>query len=1033
MDRVSISLSVTHSNIIAILMIVKTFIDIKRCQYSETKRQKVICLITSFMLIFCLSAWADRGRLYTADKLSSSATSFVTQDYYGYIWVGSQYGVNKFDGYRFTHYYTDSEDNTTVQGNEITRLLSDSKHRFWVGGANGLSRYDHASNRFVRYQFPAGLKPRVECIYEDKQGNILIGTSGYGLYSIRSGSDVITAEKQFSRTPNNDFLTILFEDDQHNLWRGYQTATITRFKTNGLNPIDIKDFETTCGPVVAFLRADSKGFLAVCTYGILRYDYATGRFSDSGIDLSEIGATVSVRAAMTDHAGNIYIGTSGKGLFVVRRGKNTLQRVEYNSNKYDLSTANVNYIFEDKDQNLWVSCFRKGLFLLSQGNEAFHTWKFADQKYQLGSSVSSLTPGNDGALWCTVQKSGIFRCDVNGQLTPAPAFPSGADCIYRDRKGDYWVGSENTLYSYNPSTGASKPQLRLDGWGINCMADDGEGHLYVCNYGKGFSVYDINTGKSEQFSMYNIHPQRGGLCNDWVKAFLIDSRGILWIATTNGVCVMNPADRNFRTLGWDLQLKNVQCFSLTEQIDGSILIGTESGVYRYNFATAKIGRVEELKELDNKPIYTIVNLRNGDLWMSSANGIWHYDNRRNHVVRYVDGNGLDTREFVLGAVAMANDGRLSFGSVEGIVSFYPNDLSGLGINNNEKVFLTSFIIDGKPVGCLTDKFKIPYNQNSFAMEFSMLNFRDAENVSYEYRINGGEWVPFMDETNRVAFSRMKPGKYEIEVRAMYNGYYYTNTKTVYVTVQSPWYASTWAYVIYTLLALALAGLIVYFIERRQRTHLDEQKMRFLINATHDIRSPLTLILGPLNKLKERASKKEDIDDLQTIDRNAQRLLLLVNQILDERKIDKKQMHLHCRETDLVTFISGVCSLYQFNANQRNIDFSFEHEDEKLMAWIDRIQFDKVINNLLSNALKYTFDGGEVKVVLSHDEHSAIIRVIDNGIGFKEENTERLFERFYQGKESNGLHIEGTGIGLNLSRAIVLLHGGTSQGNSNPEY
>lgn len=988
------------------------------------KTYRCACIITLFLLITSLPSWADRGRLYTADKLSSSTTNFISQDYYGYIWVGSQFGLNKFDGYRFTHFYTDADDHTTIQGNEITRLLSDSKHRLWVGGANGLSRYDHASNQFVRCQFPDGLRPRVECIYEDHSGNILIGTSGYGLYSIRSGSDAITPEHQFSRTANNDFLTVLFEDNQHNLWRGYQTTTITRFKTDGLKPTAIKDFESPCGPVVTFLRTDTKGFLAVCTYGILRYDYATGKLSDAGIDLSEIGATVSVRAAMIDHAGNIYIGTSGRGLFIIRKGSNILQRVEFNSNKYDLSTANVNYIYEDKDQNLWVSCFRKGLFMLSQGNEAFHTSKFADQKYQLGSSLSSLTLGEDGTIWCTVQKSGIYRCDVDGLFSPAPAFPSGADCIYRDSKGKYWVGNESTLYSYDPKTGASIPKLHLDGWGINCMTDDGKGHLYVCNYGKGFCIFDSNTGESELLSMYHIHPQLGGLCNDWVKAFLLDSRGLLWIATTNGVCVMNPVDGNFRSLGWDLQLKNIQCFSLAEQTDGSILIGTESGIYRYDMASSKIGRVEGLHELDNKPIYTIVHLRNGDLWMSSANGIWHYDKQRQHLVRYVDGNGLDTREFVLGAVAVANDGRLSFGSIEGIVSFYPNDVSASGINNDERVFLTSFTIDGKPVGCLTDKFKIPYNQNSFAMEFSMLNFHDAENIYYEYRINGGEWVPFMDGSNRVAFSRMKPGRYEIEVRAMSNGLYFKNTQTVYVTVQSPWYATTWAYILYALLALALAGLIFYYLVRRQRTQLDEQKMRFLINATHDIRSPLTLIMGPLNKLKERVKDKENLDDLHTIDRNAQRLLLLVNQILDERKIDKNQMHLHCGETDLVAFISGICSLFQFNARQRNISFSFEHEDDKLMAWIDRIQFDKVVSNLLSNAFKYTFDGGDVKVVLSHDDQSAVIRVIDSGIGFKEENTERLFERFYQGKGTNDLHIEGTGIGLNLSRAIVLLHGGT---------
>ncbi|MBP5508356.1 MAG: response regulator [Prevotella sp.] len=981
--------------------------------------------ISSLMcLMVVMPAMADGGRLYTADKLSSSATSFVTQDHYGYIWVGTQFGLNKFDGYRFTHYFTNEDDTASIQGNEITRLLTDSKHRLWVGGARGLSRYDHASNQFVRYRFPSGILPRVECIYEDSEGNILIGTSGYGLYSVRVGSDVITQEKQFSRSEKNDFLTLLFEDDQHNFWRGYQTTTITRMKASGLQPTATKDFESPCGPVVAFLRSDSKGFLAVCTYGILRYDYASGQLTDAGIDLSAIGGTVSVRAAMIDHGGNIYIGTSGRGLFVIPKGINRLQSVEGRSGKYDLSTANVNYIFEDKDQNLWVSCFRKGLLQLNQSKEAFQTWKFATQNIQLGSSLSSLIQGEGGTLWCTVQKSGIYRFGTDGKITSAPASPSGANCIYRDRKGNYWVSSENTLYSYNPVTGTSTQRLVLDGWGINCLADDGEGHLYVCNYGKGFCIFDTATGQTESLSMYHIDPKLGGLCNDWVKAFLLDSRGLLWIATTNGVCVMNPTDRNFRIFDWDLQLKGIQCFSLCEQEDGSILIGTENGLYWFDRATSEVSRYKGMKEVDNKPVYAIACSQNGDIWMSSANGIWHYDQRHKRVISHVGGNGLETREFVLGAIAQGDDGRMSFGSIEGVATFYPNDVSGAAVNTDEKVVLTNFVVDGKSVGCLSNEYKIPYDRNSFSMEFSLLDFVNAENVNYEYRINDGQWVPFMDGSNSVAFSRMNPGHYEIEVRAMINGTYFDGTRIVKVIVQSPWYASTWAYLLYALMAIGVTIWIGYYRERRRKADLDEQKMRFLINATHDIRSPLTLIIGPLNKLKERLTDKESQEDIQIIDRNAQRLLLLVNQILDERKIDKNQMHLHCSETDLVEFITGICSLFQFNAHQRNINFTLEHEDEKVMAWIDRIQFDKVVTNLLSNAFKYTYDGGEVRVILSQDGETISLRVVDNGLGFKDENTEKLFERFYQGKDNNGLHIEGTGIGLNLSRAIVLLHGGS---------
>ena len=970
-----------------------------------------------------LSALAGGGRLYTADQLSSSMIDFITQDAYGYIWVGTQYGLNKFDGYRFTHFFTDRNDSTTLPDNDVSRILVDTQHRLWVGGAKGLARYDYARNCFVRYPFPGGLTPRVECLYEDSDGNLLIGTSGYGLFSIRSGHDAIISEQQFSRRKVNDFVTVVGEDDLHNLWRGSQTDTLTRLKVSSLHPTATKDFASPYGPAVAFLKQGASGLLVVCMYGVLRYDYLSGEMEDAGFDMSALERQVSIRAALVAHDGAIYFGTSGHGLFVVPKGSHTLQRVEGHKGNYDLTTANVNHLFEDKDHNLWVSCYKKGLYQLTEGDDAFSTWKFASQNYVLGSSLSSIAAGDNGTIWCTVQKNGVYRFDADGRITPAPASPAGANCIYRDKQGHYWVGSENMLYAYNPLTGASTPRLQMDGWGVNCMTDDGEGNLYVCNYGKGLCIYRTATGEVIRLSMYEVDKRKGGLCNDWVKALLIDSRGLLWIATSNGVCVMNPEDRNFRLFGWDLLLKGVQCFSLCEQQEGVILIGTESGLYRYDRATNTAVLHPDAKEMENRPVYTIVSSSDGDLWMSSANGIWQYDTQHRRIIGHTTGNGLSTREFILGAALHAADDRIVYGSTEGLVAFYPKNVNGSRQGAGNDVFLTNFIIDGKTVSCLSSEYEIPYDQNSFAMEFSMLNFCNAENIIYEYRLNGGAWTPFGDGANSISFNRMKPGTYHFEVRALPNGVGGSHVCSVTVDVCSPWYATTLAYVVYGLLLLGAALLLFYYLERRRKADLDEQKMRFLINATHDIRSPLTLIIGPLNKLKERVTDKESLDDIHTIDRNAQRLLLLVNQILDERKIDKNQMHLHCAETDLVGFVAGICSLYQYNARQRNITFAFEHADDEQKAWIDRIQFDKVVSNLLSNAFKYTFDGGEVKAVLAHDDKDVILKVVDSGIGFKDEKTERLFERFYQGERSSDLHIEGTGIGLNLSRAIVQMHGG----------
>jgi len=307
------------------------------------------------------------------------------------------------------------------------------------------------------------------------------------------------------------------------------------------------------------------------------------------------------------------------------------------------------------------------------------------------------------------------------------------------------------------------------------------------------------------------------------------------------------------------------------------------------------------------------------------------------------------------------------------------------------------------------------------MEFSLLDFKNAENITFQYRVNGGDnWMQTNEGNNQLTFHQLQPGNYKIEVRASADGIVSKEITTLSVTIQKPWYKTTWAYMVYGLIAVGFIGLVLYNWERQRRRDLEESKMQFLINATHDIRSPLTLIMGPLKKLKERLQDPESKTDLETIDKNAQRLLMLVNQILDERKIDKQQMKLSCQETDLTAFCYGIYKLYEYNALQRHIHYSFIHPESHIKVWIDRTQFDKVISNLLSNAFKYTKDEITLRISLTD---TANIDVIDNGSGFEDDKTDRFFQRFYQGKNSKDIHIDGTGIGLNLCRALTEMHGG----------
>ena len=982
--------------------------------------------LTLLILVCCvpmLLAHAGSGRLYTTEQgLSSSSINCVVQDHYGLIWVGTGYGLNKFDGYTFAEYHSVAGDSASLSGNEVITFLVDRRHRLWIGCSDGVAQYVYKTNTFRRYAFPGGLKPRVESIIENADGDIMLGTPGYGLFAVKAGTDEVRQLSEFARGQRDNFSSKLFEDARHNLWRGSHLAEMSRWKVNNLKPTSVKDYTLSAGPVVSTILVGN-GFLVVCMYGILRYDYATGRMTDAGYDLSLLDRQNSIRKAMKSRSGDLYVGTSGKGLMVIRKGTKQLVQVESENRKFDLATSNVNDIFEDKDGNLWVSCYKKGLCQLNQGKDAFASWSFAGQNVRLGSSISSIALGNDGDVWCTVQKTGVYRFSKDGRLLGRVPSPESPNTIYRDLQGRYWLGTENALYGYDPLTGQSRWVLGMSGWGVTCMADDGEDNLFVSDYGKGLTIYNIGAREARSYSMNQADKRKGQLCNDWIKALYHDRHGLLWIATTSGLSCMNPNDGNFRICGWEVQLKGILVLALCERRNGNMLIGTSQGLYLYQRKTGRLLPFPHSEEIAGYPVYGIVEDRSGDLWLSTVNGIWQYHAKQQKFIAHINGSGLTAREYVTGAQIHTADDRIYFATNDGITTFMPKEVKGSGMRM-DRIFLTHFVVNGHERGCMGDEFEVGYQENNFAMDFSLLTYRNIDNIVYQYRVNGSpEWTSVPEGSNRISFNEVKPGTYTIEVRALNNGVYSKTIKQITVRVNNPWYASPLAYLLYALFFLGFIAFVFFYFDRRRRADVEEQKMRFLINATHDIRSPLTLILGPLRKLKEKVKGADEQQYIETIDRNAQRLLLLVNQILDERRIDKNQMCLHCRETDLVGVIKGICSMYQYNAHQRNITFAFDHDEPEVKVWIDRQNFEKVLTNLLSNAFKYTKDGGEIRFSLSRDARSAVVRLTDSGVGLKEEKTDRLFERFYQGQNVQTMHVEGTGIGLNLSKAIVNLHGG----------
>ncbi|WP_033147399.1 two-component regulator propeller domain-containing protein [Prevotella sp. P6B1] len=975
------------------------------------KRQLLLTITT-------IIAWTvhAQSHFYTSEKLSSNQITQICQDQEGYIWIGTEYGLNKYDGYRFTNYLHESGNKNTINSNVISYLFEDADGTLWVGTQLGLNRYIPNENRFESVEMKGATSvPRINSIVQEDAHHLLVGTAGYGLFRLDTRDNSTKMLEGYAKADNHYF-SYIYIDNKGYFWKSGHGNSIIRRSPKGR----LEEFMSPYGMVTGFVGYQG-GVLIVCNHGLLYY--RDGKMMTDFIDPGELrGKDLLLRTAKCDKNGNLFIGTMGNGLWWVPRGESRMKRYDHQTASMDLNTATIWALFQDKQENLWVGCQNRGLLLIPQQQSPFRSWRFVDQHISTGGSLTSICAGDNGMTWCAVQNNGVFGFDAQGRIVAHPQSPEGTYLIYRDGLGQYWIGTNAGLYAYNPYTGQSQLKSSFKSGFVNTITDDGKGRLFFSVYSLGFFLLDTNTGEQRHFSMYDGDGPKGRLHNDWIKKLMMDSRGKLWICTSSGINCYDPMEDSFRSNGWEVLLDYNSVESVCETSNHQLLFGTNTGLYIYDEKEKQTKPFTAEKCMSDKVVVGIVEDFLGDLWISTTMGLWQYKTADRQFVGYLYGNGLASREYVGGVNMRTVDGRIWFGFSDGITSFRPEALKRVHSDIGQ-VHLTGIYVGG--VARPSSKhIELDFIDNTFSLEFSSLNFANAENVIYEYRLNGThDWGQTDAGRNTVSFTHMQPGSYILEVRAYDNGIY-TDVEVYHIIVHAPWYRSSWAYLIYILGVIGLLGALVWNYLRRRRQELDEEKMKFLINATHDIRSPLTLIMSPLHKLMKRDFDPDVKNDLKTIEHNAQRVQNLVTQILDIRKLDKQQMTLQCQETDMVQYVGNLLKSYEYTAKERDITFRYTPTLDKLNVWFDRKAIDKVIDNLLSNAFKYTFDRGEIEVRVS-EEHgtTAVLQVIDNGMGIKGDPT-RLFDRFYQGDSSRSMHIEGTGIGLNLCKMMVEMHHGT---------
>ena len=1002
-----------------------------------TKKSIILLIVTGLMM--ALQGYAQRGHFIPSERFSSSLISDICQDQQGSLWIATEYGLNKYDGYQFYTFLHDEGDTTSLQANVVVSLLCDRDGQLWIGTNRGLDRFDAARDAFVHYNFPDGHLPRVSSILQLADGTLMIGTAGYGAY-------VLGADGQLTRYADEHgehYFSRVFQDSKGRLWRsGFDESISMRTGTS------IEEFHSELGNPQGFVEVGDE-LLVMCQHGFL--SYRNGKMSIADIDMSvAAGHDVVFTDMATADDGTIYIGTRGQGVYRFSPSQpRRLEHVDIDAFGLDLNTAKISAAMFDRQGNLWLGCHRKGLLMVPQRPVLFTSWSFEAQGIRLGSTISSVCGGDNGIVWCTVQGVGVYGFNEQGHVIAHPSSPPAVEFIFRDRQQRFWLGTDDGLFAYDPITGRSELKLTFECERFNDMTTDDDGNIYISTFSRGFCVYNPQTGYLRNYNMNDADTIRGRLCNNWILGLAPDQQGLIWMATASGIACYDPKDDTFRSQGWESQLSGLVCFNVCELrtaknndgFNGSIAIGTERGLYLYDRQSREVRRFPGSEQLTNKVVNYIVQSNDGDIWCSTSQGIWQYSLETGTFIGHVNGNGLTQKEYIVGVGMHTDNDLIYFGHNDGLTVFAPENIKG-SVSALDPLQLTAFRVGDEYINTRTilngvhvadeaigecNYFTLSYLDHTITLAFSQFNYDNPANVTFEYRVNGGSWVENPEGKNDFTLGHLQPGTYRIEVRAL-QGNVHSPVKVVVVTVRAPWYRTGLAYFIYALLLLGLIGFVALQYRRRMRQRLDEDKMKFLINATHDIRSPLTLIMSPLEKLKrllKNNSEAEVHSSLDTIDHNAKRILNLVNQILDVRKIDKQQMHLHCQETDLITFAQGIGKMFEFNAKERNINFEVQHEGlDELKVWIDRNQFDKVITNLLSNAFKYSHDGNSITLRLSRQSEEAQLEVIDNGVGLGEDSLKHIFDRFYQGGNAHQASTEGTGIGLNLCKMIVDMHHGT---------
>ncbi len=1001
--------------------------------------------------------------------LSNNQIHCVLQDRKGWMWIGTSQGVCRFDGYRFTVFKNDPEDTTSLKGNLVRTIFEDSKGQIWVGTENGgLNKFNREKENFAHLFYSKQLGSlkdvSVTAIQEDKSGNLWIGTETT-LYKIENES-VLTVINPANLTDFTEYFRVLRIDQSGLIWIGTNEGTFVYHPFSNLAE-HVKLPGSLENEEIWEIVADEDGTVWIGTYasGLYVVNAASMVARHLVID-PENDRSNTVRAISRAPSGKYWIGTRG-GLYFYDKSIGVVAKY-YHDDREPKSLVNnsVLCISRDAKGNVWIGT-RQGLNLLIEERINILGYKSmpGDNRYLNNGEIYTFLADQKGDIWMGTENGGI---NILNRKTG---------------RFSYLLPQKNNSNSLSSNC-------------IKAFLEDGNDNLWIGTFLGGLDVYNTRSGKFSHFK--NDPSDPNSLSDNRVWALLRDSNNDIWVGTTKGVDRFDAAKRNFvhypnltngQQVSWMAEdhdhclwigtdeliiydPKNQKITRLEESTrsmledskhrvwistlsHGIALYAKEKGIIRY---------YNEKNGLANNQALAILEDNEHFLWISTTNGLSKFDPEKERFHNFSTKNGFQNDQFTYGAAYKLPSGELMFGGISGFNIFDPAKIKSgeyfAPIVFTDLKILNKSVRIGQDAGDVltksiseTEKIVLKYEQNSVSLEFASIDFANIMGIQYSYFMEGfdGDWTEPSDK-RLATYTNLNPGTYTFRVKTVSMDRQESKTgPALTIEVLPPVWQAWWFRLLVFFFILGLVYWLISFLQNREKLkhnlvfekikakklhELDMMKLRFYTNISHEIRTPLTLILGPLEKMRNNTIPQTEIKGhLEVMHRNANQLHQLINQLLDFRKMESGNLKLVLKRGDLVSFVSGIVGSFVKFAEEKEIELKFNSLKKEIVTNFDEDKIAKIMNNLLSNAFKFTSKGGKIIVNISlvfdaedhevsndaSDKRMIEITVKDTGIGISQSNLEKIFNRFFQ-VEQEAVQT-GTGIGLALTKELVKLHNG----------